>query len=627
MILESVRVRNLRSIRDVGLQCDGLTALVGANGSGKSSFLKAIELFQAKNPDVKKEDYHGKNTNEDMVITLVFRDVFKHLRERLDDYIVDEKITIERVFRWNLDEDRPTSAFYGIRLKTSGFDEIREKLDGNANAKSIREIYDRLDRSYNLPDYTSRDKVASTLAEWEHRNPKLCKRARDDGDFFGIAGKKADIGEFARFIFVPAVHDALGDSQESKDSALGRIMEEITESMKADTRYRKFQDFVGREYDTMAQSFEAKVLKPLGNKITKNIERFIPNANVEISWDPRRQTLELPKAVAKLSEDEYVSTVDRAGHGSQRAFIMSMLQYLASEAGDADARDEAEPYTLVLAIEEPELYQHPSRQRHIARVLAELAGGGGAKKTQIIYTTHSPHFASMDGLSKIRLLRKIQLKQHRETSVVSADMETIKKDLRQYKRFEPNSVIPTDDILLTISTPWMNEGFFADKVVLVEGISDYAAITAAAKSKGPGFDGTGISVIPCDGKCSLYKPFVVFRNLGIPTYLVWDCDTDKPQNQTVNGRLLSLFGLTGTGKGEVTDKFACFTNNLNDTISEEIGPEYDELVREEAKRQWIPKENAKKKPSIINSVFAELGRQGKTSATLDAIVEKIRGLE
>lgn len=45
MIIKSVQVKNFRSIKDEILQCDKLTALVGANGSGKPSFLRAIELF------------------------------------------------------------------------------------------------------------------------------------------------------------------------------------------------------------------------------------------------------------------------------------------------------------------------------------------------------------------------------------------------------------------------------------------------------------------------------------------------------------------------------------------------------------------------------------------------------
>ena len=40
-----MNVQNFRSIRDETLNFDNLTALVGSNGSGKSSLLRALELF------------------------------------------------------------------------------------------------------------------------------------------------------------------------------------------------------------------------------------------------------------------------------------------------------------------------------------------------------------------------------------------------------------------------------------------------------------------------------------------------------------------------------------------------------------------------------------------------------
>ena len=55
--------------------------------------------------------------------------------------------------------------------------------------------------------------------------------------------------------------------------------------------------------------------------------------------------------------------------------------------------------TWFWAIEEPELYQHPSRQRHLASVLLNLAKGaipGVAENTQVIYATHSPLFVGLD---------------------------------------------------------------------------------------------------------------------------------------------------------------------------------------------------------------------------------------
>ena len=45
MLIQNVQVKNFRSILNESLPCDSLTALVGRNGSGESSFLSALELF------------------------------------------------------------------------------------------------------------------------------------------------------------------------------------------------------------------------------------------------------------------------------------------------------------------------------------------------------------------------------------------------------------------------------------------------------------------------------------------------------------------------------------------------------------------------------------------------------
>jgi hypothetical protein len=57
----------------------------------------------------------------------------------------------------------------------------------------------------------------------------------------------------------------------------------------------------------------------------------------------------------------------------------------------------------------------------------------------------------------------------------------------------------------TIMTPWMNEGFFADVAILVEGEDDRAAILGIAIANGLELEGKGFSVIPCAGKTK-YKP-------------------------------------------------------------------------------------------------------------------------
>jgi AAA15 family ATPase/GTPase len=45
MIVKTLHVKTFRSILDERIDCDNLTVIVGRNGTGKSSFLRAMELF------------------------------------------------------------------------------------------------------------------------------------------------------------------------------------------------------------------------------------------------------------------------------------------------------------------------------------------------------------------------------------------------------------------------------------------------------------------------------------------------------------------------------------------------------------------------------------------------------
>lgn len=89
----------------------------------------------------------------------------------------------------------------------------------------------------------------------------------------------------------------------------------------------------------------------------------------------------------------------------------------------------------------------------------------------------------------------------------------------------------------------MGEGFFADVVALVEGESDRAALLAVAGTMGLDFDSLGIAVIPCFSKSSIDRPLVIFRQLGIPVYAVWDGDYgNKDPKPEINRHLLRLVG-------------------------------------------------------------------------------------
>ena len=116
--------------------------------------------------------------------------------------------------------------------------------------------------------------------------------------------------------------------------------------------------------------------------------------------------------------------------------------------------------------------------------------------------------------------------------------------------------------LTNLMTPWVNEGFFANVVALVEGESDQCAILEVARQIGVDFEKVGISVIPVRGKTNLATPFLIFTELGIPVYLVFDCDKNKgiDGKPETNKLLLRLCGYPEEefSKTSVKDNLACF---------------------------------------------------------------------
>jgi predicted ATP-dependent endonuclease of OLD family len=393
-------------------------------------------------------------------------------------------------------------------------------------------------------------------------------------------------------------------------------------------------------------------LTELQNQLSGTLRFYAPEATVSLEWAKLVDVdFPLPKAEVKLHEDGYKSSVHRTGHGLQRAFILTMLQHLVVAKGLQQAPGERnelaeeipEPKqsnlpSLVLAIEEPELYQHPSRQRHMAAILLKLAEGtipGVAEFTQVLYSTHSPLFVGLDRFDQIRLLRKVDNDsgKPRVTKVTEALLDDVAKELwiangEKGDKYTADTLRPR---LQAVLTPWVNEGFFADVAVLVEGEDDRAAIIGMAKSTGHDFDSSGISVIPCMGKSNLDRPLVIFRRLGIPTYIIWDSDHGgKDPKPETNHYLLRLLGQpVDDWPSGIGEKHACFKANLEVTLKGEVGDElFDRLLSETQDTLGISeKKYALKNPIVLQEIVQRATSEEKTSPTLKNIIEKIVALK
>lgn len=650
MILESICIRNFRSILDETLCFESLTALVGSNGSGKSSFLRGLYLFYEPSPRIEIEDFYNRDSTAEIIITVTFRDLSPEAQERFSSYMQGDKLKVERVFVW--DNGKVTWKYHGSTLQNPSFQEIRDALAIKDRGRSAREVYEKIRAQADyasLPPWSNLGAVSDNLKQWEADHPDRCTRQRDDGQFFGFKEvAQGYLGKFTRFLFIPAVRDASDDSAEGRGSVLTELMDlAVRNALSTNNDLISFKREIQERYSEIIEPASRSELAVLADRMTRTLKTFVPDSDVRVDlrWFLSPEiSIPLPQADVKIIEDGYSSAVSRTGHGLQRAFILTILQHLALAQSTMTVEESLEEQSqiqqelrlpnLVLAIEEPELYQHPNRQRHLAKILSQLAFGkipGVAERTQVVYSTHSPLFVGIDRVDQIRLLRKTlhTLDKPKITRVISTNLEEVAEtiweaDGKPAQRYTSETLLPR---LQTIMTPWMSEGFFAEVVVLVEGEDDRAAILGAAAAIGYDLESKGISVIPCGGKNSLDRPTVIFRRLGIPVYVVWDSDKhENGANPENNHRLLRLMGQpVEDWPCQVHDQFACFECKLERTLQEEIGnAEFEQWLQECQDRFCIPrKRDAIKNPVVIAEIIRTAQQHGRRSATLEKIVNKI----
>ena len=654
MRIQAICVKNFRSILEASLSCDCLTALVGRNGSGKSSFLSALEIFYDTLPNITEEDFYSNDTSQDIEIAITFTDFNDKEKDDFVGYINSDtdSLVVTRILSFPL----PTRAklphtYYGTCLQNNDFICVRKASKAADRKNKYNEIRKK-EKYKSLPPASSTEQIYKALTQWECYHPEQCSPMLDDGQFFGFTqDMQGNLARYTSFIRIPAVRDAQDDATEKKGSCITDIMDLAVRNILTDREdVECFKHKTQAQYKEILDADNLKELQFLEENLSTTLRAYAPNATVLLQWYPFADIeIPMPQAQIKLEEDGYKSAVQRTGHGLQRAFILTMLQHLvAAQETEKTAKDESSENTdldsnfihshlpsLVLAIEEPELYQHPSRQRHLASVLLELASGlgtipGVARHTQVMYTTHSPLFVGLDRFDQIRVLRKVSHVHDKPkvTRVEEANMGSVACELQQSQgqtstSFTSETLRPRLQVLMT---PWMNEGFFADIVVLVEGETDRAAILGVAQWMNSKFDSLGVTVIPCNGKNNLDRPLVIFRHLGIPVYVVWDRDNNsKPEE---NRRLLRILNANKQcSPSYIGNKYAYFEENLEETLSNEIGVcLFDQLLEEEKKKFGMNKDQALKNPVVVQHIIENAAFKGKTSKSLKCIVEKIISL-
>ena len=660
MILKSAHIKNFRSVRDVSVTFESQTAILGGNGTGKSTVLKALERFYGSSTSVALDDFFGRNVDEPIEIALTFKDFSPEEIELFGSRISQNAMTVVRVFEAR--GGRNSGNYYGLTTGHAAFQTIR-RTDGATPQRTAYTALRESDTVYStLQNVRRADEIEGQLSAWELANPQLCESIRDDGQFLGFTNvAKGSLRKATSFVFIPAVRDAAIDAFDGKGSAIARLMELVVRNaIQKRNEIQAFQTRISQQYRELTNPDNLTELGDLAETLSNTLKTLYDDTRVQLTWKPSPDfEVPMPTAQVALQDAGFDAPVEMQGNGLQRAFILTLLQHLAMatvlrdvEAPQVEAEGILGQVTadipvvpmipgLILAIEEPELYQHPTKQRHFAKVLSLLSDGtlpGVATKTQVIFASHSPYFICLDRFDQVRLARRLphETSGHKECHIREAELSEVVQMLEEAHQATPG-IWSTESLKskLHIVTPELAEGFFADAVLLVEGESDKSALRAAASSREIDLEALGIAVLQVGGKNNLDRPAAIFRALNIPVFIVWDCDRKVTgiEGEACNRALQRLMGsqseaIVGAGS-RLEANFACFDGNLESMLRAELGTDaYDvALVAMQEQFGVTKREDAIKAAPVMRGVLSRLSSSGITSQSLNSIVDRVIALK
>src|ERR1017187_6446482 len=128
MRIDKIRIKNFRSFSDVEVNLSPYTSLVGPNGGGKSTILCALNIFfremesaTTNLSDLDVEDFHDRNTDEPIEITLTFTDLNDAAKKDFSAYYRQGVMIVTAKDTFNAETGTATVKQYGQRTVMPAF--------------------------------------------------------------------------------------------------------------------------------------------------------------------------------------------------------------------------------------------------------------------------------------------------------------------------------------------------------------------------------------------------------------------------------------------------------------------------------------------------------------------------
>lgn len=290
-----------------------------------------------------------------------------------------------------------------------------------------------------------------------------------------------------------------------------------------------------------------RLLEQVSGDVSDNLQTLFSNEHLSLNVvGGESKGFSSSDILKSTSSSVHISSNNRSemplanqGTGLQRMSLIYLIQNLIEKKllGESDNK--------LLLIDEPEAFLHPEAVRALSRSLYKIGG-----KMPLMISTHSPILIDLsENHTSIQVFRvgekeAIQLYKSEKDKFDDIDVQNMK--------------------ILNYVDSYVNEFFFADKVVIVEGDTEYIAFKHLAKVKNE-----NVHIIRARGKATICTLMKVLNQFNSSYDVLHDVDNHtKHSSSTLKGQLTNCKNIL---KQKVNDNIRIFCSVSNFENAIEIG--------------------------------------------------------
>jgi putative ATP-dependent endonuclease of the OLD family len=483
MKIKKIRLHNFRSISELEFDLYDYSILIGPNNSGKSNILDAIRVF------------------------------YDDLKFTIDDFpkynVLDDESWIEITYVLSDDE----------------YQNIKDEYKNNAKQLQLRKFLK-----------SSKHVKSNQSNIYSINSGKMSENL-----FYGA--KNISEAKVGKIIYIPEVTKLEDYTKLSGPSIFRDLLQFVIKKV-----VKNSEAFNGLDnaFDTFNNTFKTEIskdgvsLEKLKNDIDEEVKEWGVSFNLNVN---RIEPDEMIKTlISYYLEDKNMLgqqfSAKNFGQGLQRHLVYSLIKVSTkyNEIKRITKKEFSPDFTFVL-FEEPEAFLHPSQQEILNSNLSDLSK---ENELQILITTHSSNFVSKN-IEEIHSLIKVN-KEKAETKIFqisSTQLEEILKSNEELKIIlnEPKTENDIELGELRYSL-WFDPdrccAFFADSVLLCEGLCEKALINKLLKEKNIVFNKKRVYVMNGNGKYDLHRYMSLFKGFGIKHAVLFDGDSNSEKHKKIN---------------------------------------------------------------------------------------------